>query len=99
VVVLLDTHILLWALGAPQRLPQVVVAQIESPETTVYFSAASIWEMSIKTPWEKLVFIIRPRISPKQQGIPALLNYLSVQRMVRRLPICPNITATRSIAC
>lgn len=47
-VVLLDTHILLWALDAPQRLPQAVAAQIESPETTVYFSAASIWEIAIK---------------------------------------------------
>jgi len=99
VVVLLDTHILLWALGAPQRLPQAVVAQIESPETTVYFSAASIWEIATKTALGKTDFHYSPEDIAKQQGIPALLNYLSVQRMVRRLPICPNITATRSIAC
>lgn len=47
-VLLLDTHILLWALDAPERLPPDVAAQIESPETTVYFSAASIWEIAIK---------------------------------------------------
>jgi PIN domain nuclease of toxin-antitoxin system len=60
VVVLLDTHILLWALDAPERLPQDVVAQIESPETTVYFSAASIWEIAIKTALGKIDFNYSP---------------------------------------
>ncbi len=59
-VVLLDTHILLWALDAPQRLPQDVAAQIESPETTVYFSAASIWEIAIKTALGKIDFQYSP---------------------------------------
>lgn len=40
-VLLLDTHVLLWTLDAPERLPLEIVAQLESPETTVYFSAAS----------------------------------------------------------
>ena len=59
-VVLLDTHILLWALDAPQRLQRDVVAQIESPETTVYFSAASIWEIAIKTALGKVDFKYSP---------------------------------------
>ncbi|MDP1682289.1 MAG: type II toxin-antitoxin system VapC family toxin [Burkholderiales bacterium] len=59
-VVLLDTHILLWALDAPERLPQDVVAQLESPETTVYFSAASIWEIAIKTALGKIDFHYSP---------------------------------------
>jgi len=60
VVVLLDTHVLLWALDAPERLSQEVVAQIESPETTVYFSAASIWEIAIKTALGKIDFHYSP---------------------------------------
>lgn len=59
-VVLLDTHILLWALGSPQRLPDDMVAQFESPETTVYFSAASIWEIAIKTALGKIDFHYSP---------------------------------------
>jgi PIN domain nuclease of toxin-antitoxin system len=59
-VVLLDTHILLWALDAPQRLPNDIVAQLESPETTVYFSAASIWEIAIKTALGKIDFHYSP---------------------------------------
>jgi len=60
VVVLLDTHILLWALDSPQRLPRNIVAQLESPETTVYFSAASIWEIAIKTALGKVDFPYSP---------------------------------------
>ena len=59
-VILLDTHILLWALDAPERLSQEVVVQIESPETMVYFSAASIWEIAIKTALGKIDFHYSP---------------------------------------
>jgi PIN domain nuclease of toxin-antitoxin system len=59
-VLLLDTHVLLWTLDAPQRLPEDVVAQIESPETTVYFSAASIWEIAIKVALGKIDFPYSP---------------------------------------
>lgn len=59
-VVLLDTHVLLWALDSPQRLPDDMAAQLESPETTVYFSAASIWEIAIKTALGKIDFHYSP---------------------------------------
>ncbi len=48
-VLLLDTHVLLWALDTPMRLPKAIADQIGAPETAVYFSAASIWEIAIKT--------------------------------------------------
>jgi PIN domain nuclease of toxin-antitoxin system len=44
---LLDTHILLWALTWPDRLPDRARALIEDADT-VLFSAASIWEIAIK---------------------------------------------------
>jgi PIN domain nuclease of toxin-antitoxin system len=47
--VLLDTHILLWALAAPRRLDRETRATIESSDTEVLFSAASIWEIAIKS--------------------------------------------------
>jgi PIN domain nuclease of toxin-antitoxin system len=59
-VVLLDTHVLLWTLDAPARLPKDVVAQLESPQTTVYFSAASIWEIAIKSSLGKIDFRFSP---------------------------------------
>jgi PIN domain nuclease of toxin-antitoxin system len=45
---LLDTHILLWALIEPKRLRKEIVAQIRDPANELLFSAASIAEIAIK---------------------------------------------------
>jgi len=58
VVLLLDTHVLMWALDMPERLPKAIVDEIEAPETAVYFSAASIWEIAIKTSFGKVTQIL-----------------------------------------
>ncbi|MGH8202947.1 MAG: type II toxin-antitoxin system VapC family toxin [Steroidobacteraceae bacterium] len=50
--VLLDTHLLLWALASPSKLPSKARKRIESGE--VFASAASIWEISIKSALGKL---------------------------------------------
>ncbi len=50
--VLLDTHLLLWALSSPARLSKRQRQRIESSD--VYVSAASIWEISIKSALRKL---------------------------------------------
>ena len=46
---LLDTNILLCALIAPQRLNNDVKELLRNAENTIYFSAASIWEIAIKS--------------------------------------------------
>jgi PIN domain nuclease of toxin-antitoxin system len=45
---LLDTNILLNATIAPERLPTNVREWLGNPRNTVFFSAASIWEIGIK---------------------------------------------------
>ena len=50
--VLLDTHLLLWALAAPSKLSAAARKQIDTAE--VFVSAASIWEISIKSALGKL---------------------------------------------
>lgn len=45
--ILLDTHLLLWALATPSRLP--TDARRIITESEVFVSAASIWEISIKS--------------------------------------------------
>ena len=45
---LLDTHLLLWAAGMPQRLPDEAHALIEQQDTELIVSAASLWEVAIK---------------------------------------------------
>lgn len=46
---LLDTHLLLWAAASSKRLPRAARALIENAANEVYFSAASIWEIAIKS--------------------------------------------------
>ena len=46
--VLLDTHIILWALADSPRLPQRAHQMIMDETNQLYFSAASVWEVSIK---------------------------------------------------
>ncbi len=50
--ILLDTHLLLWALAAPERLSPRARRLID--ESEVFVSAASIWEISIKAGLGKL---------------------------------------------
>ncbi len=45
---LLDTHVFLWALADPKRLPPSVRQRLLAIENDVLFSAANIWEIAIK---------------------------------------------------
>lgn len=57
---LLDTHVLLWALGEPGRLDDKIQAALEDPANEVFFSAASIWEIAIKAGLGRADFAARP---------------------------------------
>jgi PIN domain nuclease of toxin-antitoxin system len=50
--VLLDTHLLLWALSSPEKLAKRARQRIDSSD--VYASAALIWEISIESALGKL---------------------------------------------
>ncbi len=47
--ILLDTHVLLWAVGASHRVPKAVRRMLEDGDNEIYFSAANIWEIAIKS--------------------------------------------------
>ena len=57
---LLDTHVLLWALVTPERLPADTREALEDPANTVHFSAANIWEIAIKRALERPNFTVEP---------------------------------------
>ena len=46
---LLDTHLLLWAANEPERLSPKAKAFFDDLEHELLFSAASIWEIAIKS--------------------------------------------------
>jgi PIN domain nuclease of toxin-antitoxin system len=45
---LLDTHVALWAISDHPRLSKKARALIESPRSSVWISAATVWEIAIK---------------------------------------------------
>ncbi|MBE6352740.1 MAG: type II toxin-antitoxin system VapC family toxin [Treponema bryantii] len=46
--ILLDTHLLLWALGDSEYLPESVKTIINDEKTNLYYSTISMWEVAIK---------------------------------------------------
>ena len=59
---LLDTHVLLRAAGHPGRLPQEARDLIEDEATELFFSAASLWEIAIKSGLGHPNFDVDPRL-------------------------------------
>ena len=59
---LLDTHLLLWAAGEPSRLSKEARSLISDPDNELLFSAASLWEVSIKCGLGRKDFKADPRI-------------------------------------
>lgn len=57
---LLDTNILLFMAYAPERLKRHVADILEDTESSLFFSAASIWEIVIKSALNKPDFDIEP---------------------------------------
>jgi len=45
---LLDTHIILWLAGAPEKLSESTHALLQESDNSLFFSAARIWEIVIK---------------------------------------------------
>ena len=46
---LLDTHLLLWSVANSGRLPREARELLEDNDNVVYYSAANIWEIAIKS--------------------------------------------------
>ncbi|MGB8853314.1 MAG: type II toxin-antitoxin system VapC family toxin [Pirellulales bacterium] len=46
--ILLDTHVLLWAAGQPDRLSAAARRMLCDGRNTLYFSVVSLWEIAIK---------------------------------------------------
>lgn len=46
--ILLDTHMIIWALTNSPKLPQKAKELLLQPENDIYFSVISLWEIEIK---------------------------------------------------
>jgi PIN domain nuclease of toxin-antitoxin system len=62
VKLLVDTHLLLWAAGEPEKLSATARAMLEDEANEPYFSAASLWEVAIKRGLGRDDFRVDPRL-------------------------------------
>jgi PIN domain nuclease of toxin-antitoxin system len=62
VKLLLDTHLLLWVASGGDRLPAETIARIQDEDADLMFSAASIWEVAIKSALGKPDFGVDPNV-------------------------------------
>ena len=75
--VLVDTHSWLWALARPEALNAEAAALLSDDETEVVLSAASVWEIAIKSALGKL------RVTATDDSLFDIIE----QQPVTRLPI------------
>lgn len=59
---LLDTHILLWAAGQPERLSRKTRSLLSDRSNSLLFSAVSLWEIVIKQTIGRDDFDVDPRL-------------------------------------
>ncbi len=59
---LLDSHVLLWAAADDRRLSAEARSLIEDTQNKRYFSAASLWEITIKRGLGRKDFQVDPRL-------------------------------------
>ena len=64
--ILLDSHLLIWLVGASDRLPSEARAMIEDAGNAVFFSSASIWELSIKHSTGRARLALHPQVLYEQ---------------------------------
>ena len=59
-MLLVDTHLLLWAAFEPDRLSAEATKTLQSRETPLLFSLATVWEVAIKTSLGRPDFSVDP---------------------------------------
>ena len=59
---LIDTNLLLWAALDDPRFPRAAATLLSDPENELHVSAASIWEIAIKTSRGNPAFRVDPRL-------------------------------------
>jgi PIN domain nuclease of toxin-antitoxin system len=62
VKLLLDTHLLLWVAGQPERLSTLARTLLADPRNELLFSAASLWEIAIKRGLGRADFRVEPQL-------------------------------------
>ena len=84
--IIVDTHILLWALAEPLKLADARRSALEDLSNIVYVSAVSIAELMIKASIGKLQIDFNPVVSAKESGFLLLDFNPEAALLLKELP-------------
>jgi PIN domain nuclease of toxin-antitoxin system len=96
---LLDTHLLLWIAAHPERLSEELRDELSDPGNECVFSAASMWEISIKSALGRDDFRVNPRQLRDElvdNGYIELAISSEHAVSIDALPLCTRIRSTES---
>ena len=84
---LLDTHIIIWAVSAPKLLSEKTQSYMTDAET-IYVSAASIWEICIKIQLNKLQLDLATFIQEIERiGVQSLAITWKHAQLTKEIPL------------
>jgi len=86
-ILLLDAHVVLWAVSDPSRLPATARGAIESPLNDVVVSVGSIWELEIKRALGKLRIEVELLAELERVGFDVLAISAADATAAARLPL------------
>ena len=81
--ILIDTHIYLWALAAPERIAEHKRAELETLANTIYVSSISFAEIMIKASLGMLEADFDPQAMTEEMGFQPL-NYSAADAVLLR---------------
>lgn len=87
---LVDTRVLLWAVGEPRKIPKAARDRLSSPANDVLFSAVSIWEIAVKVQVGRIALPVSPEeiiTAAVQMGFLELPVRAAHAAAVHRLPL------------
>ena len=91
--ILLDTHVLLWALADSPRLSRAAREHLADPDNECWASSASVWEIAIKTALGK--FSLGVSISRLENAIDAA-GFQSLDVTMRHAAAVERITTSHA---
>jgi PIN domain nuclease of toxin-antitoxin system len=99
VKLLLDTQLLLWAAGQPDRLSTKACNLMSDANNELLFNAASLWEIAIKASLGREDFRVEPRLLRRGLLDNGYVELPVTSRMRWVLKACLRFTKIRSTAC
>ncbi len=84
--ILIDTHIFLWALAAPERISAQKRDELETLANTIYVSSITIAEIMIKASLGKMVFDFDPVAITNDVGFQPLNFSAEDAALLKELP-------------